>query len=167
MQMFTPKDLHSGPVGDGRAYRLQGKGLPRCLSSRRGPTSGATNSKSSARAASRSSLRVGPSCCFNLLPSPKYGRAFASLRYALPRPTQPRLTPPRPTSKGPEHVARRDFKHTQSTDIPSGASSRSHPEDAFGLLKHACSLSGCGGTPSRVQHNHLPLYFQSSTCRKT
>ena len=76
-------------------------------------------------------------------------------------------SPPRPTSKGPEHVARRDFKHTPSTDIPSGASSRSHPEDAFGLLKHACSLSGCGGTPSRVQHNHLPLYFQSSTCRKT
>ena len=76
-------------------------------------------------------------------------------------------SPPRPTSKGPEHVARRDFKSTQRTDMPSAASSRSCPEDAFGLLKHAFSLSGSGGTPSRVQHNHLPLYFQSSTCRKT
>ena len=76
-------------------------------------------------------------------------------------------SPPRPTSKGPEHVARRDFKSTQSTDIPSGASSRSHPEDAFGLLKHACSLSGSGGTPSRVPHNHSLHYFHDSTCRKT
>ena len=76
-------------------------------------------------------------------------------------------SPPRPTSKGPEHVRRRDFRNTQRTDMPSAASSRSCPEDAFGLLKHAFSLSGSGGTPSRVQHNHLPLYFQSSTCRKT
>ena len=76
-------------------------------------------------------------------------------------------SPPRPTSKGPEHVRRRDFRNTQRTDMPTSASSRSRPEDAFKVLIHACSLSAWGGTPSRVQHNHLPLYFQSSTCRKT
>ena len=76
-------------------------------------------------------------------------------------------SPPRPTSKGPEHVRRRDFRNTQRTDMPISASSRSRPEDAFKVLIHACSLSAWGGTPSRVQHNHLPLYFQSSTCRKT
>ena len=75
-------------------------------------------------------------------------------------------SPPRPTSKGPEHVARRDFKRTQRMDMPSGALSRSHPAHAFRLLKHACSLSGYRGTPSATQHNHPTLYFHDSTCRR-
>jgi hypothetical protein len=76
-------------------------------------------------------------------------------------------SPPRPTSKGPEHVGRRHLKYTQRMDKPSAALSRSHPAHAFGLLKHACSLSGSGGTPSRVPHNHSLHYFHDSTCRKT
>ena len=76
-------------------------------------------------------------------------------------------SPPRPTSKGPEHVGRRHFKRTQRMDMPTSASSRSHPAHAFRLLKHACSLSRSGGTPSATQHNHPPHYFHDSTCRKT
>ena len=75
-------------------------------------------------------------------------------------------SPPRPTSKGPEHVGRRHFKRTQRMDMPTSASSRSHPAHAFRLLKHACSLSRSGGTPSRDQHNHPPHYFHDSTCRR-
>ena len=43
----------------------------------RGPTSGATNSKSCANSASRSLGLVGPSCCLTLLPSEKYLSAFS------------------------------------------------------------------------------------------
>ena len=74
---------------------------------------------------------------------------------------------PRPTSTGPQHVARRDVTTTTRIDMPTGASSRSRPGDAFQVLKCASCLSGSGAALARVSHNHTTLYFHDSTCRKT
>ena len=74
---------------------------------------------------------------------------------------------PRPTSTGPQHVARRDVTTTTRIDMPSGALCSSRPEDAFRVLKHVSCLSGSGAAPARVSHHHTPLYFHDSTCRKT
>jgi hypothetical protein len=64
-------------------------------------------------------------------------------------------SPPRPTSKGPEHVARRDFKRTQRMDMPSGASG------LLALTNQTCvwfarSASMCALAPTSPWHfRHL------------
>ena len=84
-------------------------------------------------------------------------------RYTLPRPPPPHLTStPAPLPFPTDH-----YKTTHRMDMPLPASFSSGRVHGSRPLKHGAPASGAADTPSRVPHNHLPLYFQSSTCRKS
>ena len=68
------------------------------------------------------------------------------------RPPASNTTTPHSTSMT-LHVVTRDFKTTQRIDMLTRALFSSCPADVFRPLKHACALSRCGGTLSRVQLN--------------